>query len=95
MTLKLTINVDKAKEVVKNFIRVARAAKFEEADLEFMRAVESDDAAAKYAASEKKQKLRDATKTDALLNATTVDEVKNSWDHQLLGDAPFSYYEKT
>ena len=93
MNANVRVNLDKAKEIAKDFVRQARESKFKQADLDFMRAVEIDDATAKAAAVTYKQQLRDATSTDALVNASSLSEIKASWDYDLLGDSPYEIFE--
>jgi len=72
----ITINMDKAKEIQKNKLRAERAPLLAQLDVEFMRAMESGDAAVLEKISEKKQLLRDVTKHKAILDASSVDELK-------------------
>ncbi len=78
----ITVNINKAKNIWKDKIRVARKSKLEELDTEFMKAQEtSADTSAIVA---KKKELRDyPAKVDS---ATTVDEIKAVWDTDKLGD---------
>jgi hypothetical protein len=78
----ITININKAKEIWKDKIRLARKPKLEELDVEFIKAQEtSADTSAIVA---KKKELRDyPAKVDS---ATTVDEIKAVWDTDKLGD---------
>ena len=72
------INVDmtKAKEIWRDKIRADRAPKLKQLDVDFMRAVEADDATEKAAIATKKQALRDATNDARIDAATTPDELK-------------------
>lgn len=72
----ISINIDKAKEIVKNNLRRERKPLLEQLDLEFMRAVESGDVAKQNKIKIAKQKLRDATIQPALLNANTVEDLE-------------------
>ena len=78
----ITVNINKAKNIWKDKIRVARKSKLEELDTEFMKAQEtSADTSAIVA---KKKELRDyPAKVDS---ATTTDEIKAVWDTDKLGD---------
>ena len=80
--MPLKINIDKAKNIWKDKIRVARKPKLEELDVEFVRAQETGvDTSAIVA---KKKELRDfPAKVDS---ATTTDEIKAVWDTDKLGD---------
>ena len=80
--MPLKINIDKAKNIWKDKIRVARKPKLEELDVEFVRAQETGvDTSAIVA---KKKELRDfPAKVDS---ATTTDEIKAVWDTDKLGE---------
>lgn len=90
MAFNLKIDIDKAKEVHQRFIRTAREAKFAEADLKFIRALESGNDDLKQEAVNLKSQLRDATQTPALETALTIEEIKASWDTELLGASPYN-----
>ena len=80
--MPLKINIDKAKNIWKNKIRVARKSKLEELDVEFVRAQETG--ADTSAIVAKKKELRDfPAQVDS---ATTTDEIKAVWDTDKLGD---------
>ena len=80
--MPLKINIDKAKNIWKNKIRVARKPKLEELDVEFVRAQETG--ADTSAIVAKKKELRDfPAQVDS---ATTTDEIKAVWDTDKLGD---------
>ena len=72
----ITVNMDKARDIKKDMIRAERKAKLEALDVEFMRAVEAGDTAARAVIAAKKQALRDATDDPAIAAATTPDELK-------------------
>jgi len=78
----ITVNINKAKEIWKDKIRVARKPKLEELDVEFIKAQEtSSDTSAIVT---KKQELLDyPAQVDS---ATTTDEIKAVWDIEKLGD---------
>ena len=78
----ITININKAKDIWKDKIRLARKPKLEELDVEFIKAQEtSSDTSAIVT---KKQELRDyPAQVDS---ATTTDEIKAVWDTEKLGD---------
>ena len=78
----ITVNINKAKEIWKDKIRVARKPKLEELDVEFIKAQEtSSDTSAIVT---KKQELRDyPAQVDS---ATTTDEIKAVWNTDKLGD---------
>jgi len=78
----ITININKAKDIWKDKIRLARKPKLEELDVEFIKAQEtSSDTSAIVT---KKQELRDyPAQVDS---ATTTDEIKAVWDIEKLGE---------
>jgi len=86
----ITINMDKARDIHRDNIRLARKSKLEEKDIEFMRAVESADTATQASVAAEKQSLRDATSDPDIAAATTPEELKAAWKFDLLGDSPYS-----
>lgn len=85
----ITINLERAKEIHRNNIRFARKEILEQKDIEFMKAVERGDTEAQRLISEEKKRLRDATQNDAINGASSVEDLKNSWDERLLGSNPY------
>ena len=85
----IKINIDKAKEIQKDKLRVARKPLLEKLDVDFVRALEFGTDTSFIAAQ--KQALRDVTNivTEAEITGTTVDEIttqlKAIWDEGLLG----------
>ena len=71
------INLEKAKDVWRDKIRIARNEKFKELDIEFMRAVETADTDTQTSVAAQKQALRDAPADSAIADATTPNELKN------------------
>jgi hypothetical protein len=88
----IKINLDKAKEIQKDKMRMVRKPLLEKLDVDFVKALElgTDTEEIKI----KKQALRDVTNivTEAEITGTTVEEVtselKEIWDEQLLGPKP-------
>lgn len=68
----ITVNLNKAKEVTKQRLRMERAPLLQKLDVDFQRALESG--ASTTAIVAEKQKLRDVTKLAD--QATSVDELK-------------------
>tara|TARA_Y100001938_G_C7987378_1_gene377625 strand:- start:57 stop:296 length:240 start_codon:yes stop_codon:yes gene_type:complete len=68
----ITINLDKAKEITKDRLRIDRKPLLEEQDVLFMKAQESGDDTTAIVAE--KNRLRDITKLAD--SATTTDELK-------------------
>ena len=84
----ITEDITKAKEIHKKNIRLARASKFIDLDIEYQRATEtSADTSAIVA---KKQALRDAPAASGITTAANVTELKAQWDSTNLGDSPYS-----
>lgn len=69
----ITINLNKAKEITKDKLRIEREEEFKKLDVSFQRALETG-ADTSTIVSEK-QRLRDITKL--VDQATTVDQLKN------------------
>ena len=83
----ININMNKARAIHREKVRQARNPKLAAKDVEFQRALETGaDTSAIVAA---KQALRDAPASAAIEAATTPDELKASWDAELLGDSPY------
>jgi hypothetical protein len=73
----IVINPDKAKAIWKDKWREARKPLLASLDIEFMKAVESADAAKQTEIASKKQALRDVTQTEIVGN--TPEEIKAVW----------------
>jgi hypothetical protein len=88
----IKINLDKAKEIQKDKMRVVRKPLLEKLDVDFVRELELGGDTASIVAQ--KQALRDVTNivTEAEITGTTVDEItteiKEIWDENLLGPKP-------
>ena len=70
----ITVNMDKAKDVWRDYIRQARTPEFEKLDKDFMRALETGASTTQIVAD--KQVLRDAPAHPDIDAATTPDELK-------------------
>ena len=88
MNSKLSIDMDKAKELHREKIRSAREPKLQTLDIEFQRALESS--ADTTAIVAKKKALRDAPNVDAIKNATSTDDLRKQWDSSILGSTPYT-----
>lgn len=92
--MPIGINVDKAKEIHKDFMREVRKPLLEQKDVEYMRALESSDTQKVTQVVAEKQLLRDITNlvTESEIVGMTVDEVteelKQIWDESVLGPNP-------
>jgi hypothetical protein len=72
----VSVDMDKARAIHKDRLRSMRAPKLAALDVDYDKADEAGDAAAKKAVADKKQALRDVTKDAAIAAATTPDELK-------------------
>tara|TARA_R100000231_G_scaffold83523_1_gene63644 strand:- start:134 stop:400 length:267 start_codon:yes stop_codon:yes gene_type:complete len=84
------IDMAKAKELHKDKIRLAREEKFKELDIEFQRAIETNDTSTQASVAAKKQALRDAPADSAISSASDTDALKAQWNTSILGDSPYS-----
>ena len=83
----ININMNKARDIHREKVRQARNPKLAAKDVEFQRALETGADTSAIVAD--KQALRDAPASAAIEAATTPDELKASWDAELLGDSPY------
>ena len=81
------VDLAKAKEVHREYIRRERKEKLAALDIEFQRALETGDTSAVVA---KKQVLRDATADCAITAATSVAELRALWNTEILGTSPYN-----
>ena len=84
----ITEDITKAKEIHKRNIRLARASKFTDLDIEYQRALETSADTSTIVA--KKQALRDAPAASGITTAANVTDLKTQWDTSILGDSPYS-----
>jgi predicted phosphoribosyltransferase len=85
----IKVNLDKAKEIHKENLRLARSQEFKSLDIEFMRAVETGDSEKIAETSAKKQELRDITTAEEIVSASSVDELKSHWPDVLSMSNPY------
>lgn len=71
----ISINIDKAKDIWRNILRVDRIPYLENLDIEFMRAVESGDINKQKEIANKKQILRDAPNDPRIDNVNSTDKL--------------------
>jgi hypothetical protein len=83
------LNMEKAKELHKHRIRIARLRLLKNLDLEFMRALETGDNEKLEEVKQKKQVLRDITKCPELECAECLEDLKNYWPEELHCDNPY------
>ena len=79
--MAIFVNIDKAKEVWKDKIRVARKPALEKLDVDFVKAQETSSDTSSIVTD--KQTLRDLP--SQVDSATTTDEIQNVWN-DMLGD---------
>ena len=84
----ITEDITKAKEIHKRNIRLARASKFTDLDIEYQRALETSADTSTIVA--KKQALRDAPAASGITTAANVTYLKTQWDTSILGTSPYS-----
>ena len=78
------VNIEKAKSIHLDKFRAARTPLIEKLDIDFMRAVESNNTDLQKEIAAKKQALRDVTKTEL---PDTLEGIKNTWP-EILGNKP-------
>lgn len=92
---KVSIDIEKAKEIQKENIRIVRKHLLEKEDVIFMRAVETGDVLEQQSSASRKQILRDITELvdNIQITGSTVDEIsfqiESTWDENLLGENLF------
>lgn len=72
----IEVDMSKAREIHKEFLRRERTSKFQELDTVFIRAIEEGDDAKKAEAIALKQKLRDVTKNPKINSAKTPEDLE-------------------
>lgn len=75
----IVVNMDKAKEMVKEGLRSAREPLLRDLDVQFMRAVETGNTTLQMEISAKKQELRDVTDLPDINKAKTTDALRKAW----------------
>jgi flagellar motor switch/type III secretory pathway protein FliN len=84
----IPINIESALEIHKKKIRERRELVFKDLDIQFMKALEQGNTTLSAEIGAKKQALRDITDID-ISNVSTLDELKQIWDVELLGESPY------
>jgi hypothetical protein len=77
------INIEKAKEIHKDYLRSVRFEELNKLDVEFMKAMESGNSEKIAEIATKKQELRDITTASEIENAQTVEDLKSHWPEVL------------
>ena len=85
--MPIGIDLSKAKDIHRDNIRRVRDSLLQLQDIEMMKAQEAKASTKDIIAQ--KQALRDAPGAEAIEAATTAEELKNSWNAELLGDSPY------
>ena len=83
----ISVNMDKARDIHRDRVREARNPKLAAKDIDFQRALETGTDTSAIVAD--KQALRDAPAAAAIEAASTPEELKATWDVDLLGDSPY------
>jgi flagellar motor switch/type III secretory pathway protein FliN len=84
----IEINLEKALEIHKTKIREKRELVFKDLDIQFMKALEQGNTTLSTEIGTKKQALRDITDID-ISSVSTLAELKELWDVELLGESPY------
>jgi flagellar motor switch/type III secretory pathway protein FliN len=84
----IQINLEKALEIHKTKIRERRESVFKDLDIQFMKALEQGNITLSAEIGVKKQALRDITDID-ISSISTLAELKELWDVELLGESPY------
>ncbi len=82
------VDMAKAREIHKTYIRNARTPKLAELDVEFQKALETGASTTDIVA--KKQALRDAPADSGIAAASDTDALKAQWKTDILGASPYS-----
>jgi hypothetical protein len=72
----IIINMNKAKDIHREHLRIERKPLLDALDVQFIRAVETGDTVLQQSIAQKKQLLRDAPANPEITAAQTVDELK-------------------
>jgi hypothetical protein len=80
-----TIDLEKAKDVWRDKIRVARDKKIKELDIKWMKAMEKGELTIAASIAADKQILRDLPAREEISRATTLEELKSFWPSILEG----------
>ncbi len=88
----MPVNVDilKAKDIHRNYIRGTRKPLLEQLDVDFMKALEGGSPTDVANITTQKQLLRDEPANAEIDQASTVDEIKAQWNETLLGPNPYT-----
>jgi len=73
--MSIKINMDKARDIKRDIIRIERKPELEKLDVEYQRALEQNDQVKMAEIVEKKQKLRDAPAAEQIQTAETTQDL--------------------
>lgn len=82
------LNIEKAKELHRDRIRIKREKIFKELDAKFMRALESNDTQKIAEITSLKQQLRDMPACEEVENACCLNDLREHWPDILGSDYP-------
>jgi len=85
-TWTISTDMELAREVWRNKIRLARASKWEEVDAAWFQAMEADDTNRVTAIVAIKDSLRDFPNQEAINEAETIEQLQEIWNTELLGE---------
>ena len=80
----ITHDMEKARDIWRNKIRINRKPILEQLDIEYIRTLEEEGDVSTIV--EIKQKLRDYPNKPEIDNANSIEELREIWDNDLLGD---------
>ena len=84
----ISINMEKAREIHRDKIRLARNSLFRKLDIEFQRALEDNNDTSDIIS--RKNALRDSTQDPLIESATDTETLKSTSNVELLGPSPYS-----
>lgn len=84
-----SINMERAKNIHRENIRKARKEALEKLDVQYMRALESNNSEKIAEIVNIKQQLRDLPNCEAIQNAVSPDDLKNHWPSILACESPY------
>ena len=86
---KWSLNKEKTLELFLEKVRESRTSKLAELDIEFLRALETNDESTKSAIITQKTNLRDLPSTFTTSSFSTPQELYNQWPSGSLGKSPY------
>tara|TARA_R100001594_G_scaffold150623_1_gene212859 strand:- start:36747 stop:37055 length:309 start_codon:yes stop_codon:yes gene_type:complete len=86
LTMGIKVNMEKARELWRDKIRLARASRWADLDSQWFQATEAGDTETVNQIVNQKQILRDYPNMDTIAEADTIEVLKEIWDNDLLGE---------